>query len=345
MKIQLSFEPFILSRRHPFGTAYATTTKSQHVLIRLKHQDLEGLGEAAPVTYHQETFETVISILQMWQKNEILGDDPFAIIAILRRLEASILGNHAAKAAVEMALHDLCGKIVGKPVNKLLGLSGIKISPTSFTIGIDEINKIEQKVEEALKAGHKILKVKQGTSYDREIITSIRRIAPHLPLRVDANGAWNVKQAIAMSHFLAEHAIEFIEQPLPKHASFKDYSLLRKQSALPIFLDESICRSYDVSRFADAADGVVVKLSKAGGLLETLKVIHTARAFGMQILFGCMVESSIGITAAAHLAGLVDHLDLDGNLLLENDPFQGVTCQDGHLTLPDRPGLGVIPKA
>lgn len=343
MNIQLSFEPLILPRLHPFGTSYKITAESHHVLVRLHWKNVEGLGEAAPIHYHNETADTVSVILQMWQEKNILGEDPFAIVEITKRLDESVLGNAAAKAAVEMALYDLCGKIVGQPTYKMLGLSGLKTALTSFTIGIDSLDRMKKKVEEALKADHKILKVKQGTPYDKDIITCIREIAPHIPLRVDANGAWTVKQAIAMSHFLAENQIELIEQPLPKHASYEDFCLVRQQSPLPIFLDESICRSPDVSRFAHATDGVVVKLAKTGGILEALKVIFTARSHGMQILLGCMVESSIGITAAAHLAGLVDYVDLDGNLLLAHDPFVGATYEKGYLKLTERPGLGIVP--
>lgn len=342
MSIQLSFEPLTLPRIHPFGTAYKVVTESHHVLVRLHWKDIEGLGEAAPIHYHNETAATVSVILQMWQKANILGDDPFAIAEIVRRLDESVYGNTAAKAAVEMALYDLCGKIVNQPTYKMLGLSGLKAAMTSFTIGIDSLDIMEKKIQEALKAGHKILKIKQGTVYDKEIIKCARKVAPNVTLRVDANGAWTVKQAIAMSHFLADNNVELIEQPLPKHASYEDFCLVRKLSPVPIFLDESVCRSADVSRFAHATDGVVVKLAKTGGLLEALKVIFTARSHGMQILFGCMVESSIGITAATHLAGLVDHLDLDGNLLLAKDPFLGVEYQSGYLKLPERPGLGVI---
>lgn len=349
MDIQLSFEPLKLPRINPFGTAYNVVTESDHILVRLRWENIEGLGEAAPVHYHSETADTVSVILQMWQRQNILGDDPFAIAEIAKRLNASIYGNASAKAAVEMALYDLCGQIVGQPIYKMLGLPGLKSAMTSFTIAIDSLDKMEKKTEEALKANHKILKVKLGTQYDKEIIECVRRKAPNLPLRVDANGAWTVKQTIAMSHFLADHQIELIEQPLPKQASYEDFCLVRQMSPVPIFLDESISIGTDVSHFAHAMDGIVVKLAKTGGLLEALKVIFTARSHGVQILLGCMVESSIGITAAAHLAGLVDYLDLDGNLLLAHDPFQGVEYHNGHLKLTERPGLGVIsnqyPKA
>jgi L-alanine-DL-glutamate epimerase-like enolase superfamily enzyme len=161
---------------------------------------------------------------------------------------------------------------------------------------------------------------------------------------VDANGAWTAKQAIDMAHFLAEHGVQLIEQPLPRQASVDDFRFVRQGSPLPIFADESCCTSKDVARLANAVDGVVIKLAKTGGLLEALRVIHTARAHGMQLMFGCMVESSLSINAAVHLASLVDYLDLDGALLLANDPFDGVVFDDGILRLPDRPGLGAVPR-
>jgi L-alanine-DL-glutamate epimerase-like enolase superfamily enzyme len=175
------------------------------------------------------------------------------------------------------------------------------------------------------------------------VIGKVRKVAPKIPLRVDANGGWTTKQAIAMSKFLFENDVQFIEQPLPKYAHVDNWRLVREHSPLPIFADESIMRSADVARLAGTIDGVVVKLAKAGGLSEALKVIHTARAHGLQVMFGCMIESSLGVTAAAQLQSLCDHLDLDGSLLLANDPFIGVQYHDGYLRLPDAPGLGVRP--
>ncbi|MBI4533703.1 MAG: dipeptide epimerase, partial [Candidatus Melainabacteria bacterium] len=273
-----------------------------------------------------------------------LGNNPLAIADITQRLDKSVAGNFSAKAAVEMALHDLTGKILGSPTYQILGLSALQAPMTDFTIGIASLETVKQKTIQAVEAGYKILKVKQGTSYDKEIIQAVRQVAPTHPLRVDANGGWTPKQAIAMSHFLADYGVQFIEQPLPKYAPVDDFRTVRESSPLPIFADESIVRAPDVARLAGAIDGIVVKLAKTGGLCEALKVIHTARAHCLQIMFGCMIESSLGVTAAVHLAGLVDYLDLDGALLLAHDPFSGAQYQGGYLRLPDRPGLGVIPR-
>jgi L-alanine-DL-glutamate epimerase-like enolase superfamily enzyme len=343
-KIQLSFEQMELHTKHPFGISYGTSSQHISVLVRLRHGDFEGLGEACPVTYHGETISTVEALLKEWKDADILGDDPFALAEITKRLDKHVAGNTAAKSAVEMALHDLLGKVVGQPTYRLLGLQGSPCPITDFTIGIDSLDVVEKKTAEAVEAGYKALKVKQGTSYDREIIKRVRKVAKDLPLRVDANGGWTVKQAIEMSKFLAEHGVQFIEQPLPKFALKQDFQFVKEHSPLPIFADESIGRANDVARLAGAIDGVVVKLAKTGGITEALKVIHVARAHGLQIMFGCMVESSLGVTAAAQLQSLCDYLDLDGAMLLADDPFDGAVYDDGHLILSDRPGLGVVPR-
>lgn len=340
-KIALSFEPLDLRTLHPFGISYGTSADSHNFLVTLTHKDVVGYGEASPVEYHGESPETAAALLKAWSTTDILGDDPFAIAEVCRKMDKSIAGHTSVKAAIEMALHDICGKIANLPTYKMLGLSGLKQPITDFTIGIDSLEMIEKKTKEAVDAGYKVLKVKQGTSYDKDIIKSVRKMAKDLPIRVDANGAWTPKQAILMSEFLAENNVQFIEQPLSKYASVDDFKFVRERSPLPIYADESISRSHDVARFANAIDGVVVKLAKTGGLLEAIKVIQTARAHGMQIMFGCMLESSLGVTAAAHLSSLVDHLDLDGALLLSNDPFNGAKYDDGILKLTDLPGLGV----
>ncbi len=344
LAIELEFEHLNLRTAHPFGISYGTSSDTENVLVRLRYDKHVGLGEAAPAEYHGETRETVMAVLSEFKKAGLVGDDPFAIVEVSRRMDRLVAGHGSAKAAIEMALHDLAGKIVGQPVSSMLGLKGLKPPMTDFTIGIDSLDVVEKKTKEALQAGYKILKVKQGTSYDKEIIKRVRKVAPDMPLRVDANGAWTPKRAIEMSKFLADNQVQFIEQPLPKAAHKEDFRYVRENSALPIFADESVCLAKDVARLAGCVDGVVVKLAKTGGLLEALRVIHTARAHGMELMFGCMIESSIGVTAAAHISALVDHLDLDGAMLLANDPFHGAEYKDGYLTLRDLPGLGVTER-
>ncbi|MBX9691866.1 MAG: dipeptide epimerase [Cyanobacteria bacterium] len=343
--IELDFEALDLTTKHPFGISYGTSAVTKNVLVKLRYGDYVGYGEAAPANYHNETRSTVMAVLNEWKESRILGDNPFAIEAVSRKLERHVAGNASARAAVEMAMHDIAGKICGLPLRKMLGLEEVQPPITDFTIGIDSLEMVDKKTREAVDAGYKTLKVKQGTEYDREIIKIVRDAAPDIPLRVDANGAWSPKRAIEMAKFLAEHNVQFIEQPLPKYAHKEDFRFVRERSPIPIYADESICKAVDVARLAGCIDGVVVKLAKTGGILEALRVIHTARAHSLQIMFGCMIESSVGVTAAVHLAGLVDHLDLDGALLLANDPFNGAKYNAGYLELSDAPGLGVTPKA
>ncbi len=340
-QIDLQFEPLNLTIAHPFGISYGSSQISENVLVKLHFEGHVGLGESSPAEYHNESPETVLALCARWQKANILGRDPFAILDTMARLERDVAGNTAAKAAIEMALHDLCGKIAGLPTYKMLGLAALPQPVTDMTIGLATIDMIEKKTKEALAAGHKALKVKQGTVNDREIIKAVRRISADIPIRVDANGAWTPKQAISMSEFLAAQGVEIIEQPLPKTASVADFKLVRENSALPIFADESISRGSDVARLAGAIDGVVVKLAKTGGILEAIKVINTARSHGLLVMLGCMMESSLGITAAAHISGLADYLDLDSGMLLAHDPYIGALFDDGYLKLSDKPGLGV----
>lgn len=344
--IEISFENLDLTLAHPFGISYGTSATSHNVLVKLHFEGHVGLGEASPASYHGESIPTVNAVLGQIQarSSEILGNDPFAAAEVSRRMDKLIAGNYAAKSAVEMAMHDLAGKIAGQPIYKMFGLSGHEYPMTDFTIGIDQLDKIEMKTKEAVDAGYKMLKVKLGTSYDREIIKSVRKMAPHLPLRVDANGGWTTKEAVEKAKFLAEHNVEFIEQPLPKFALVEDFRFVKERAPIPIFADESICRAVDVARLAEAVDGVVVKLAKTGGLLEAMRVIAAARAHSLKVMFGMMIESSVGVTAAAHLSSLCDYLDLDGALLLKDDPYEGARYQDGYLRLPERPGLGVTKR-
>ncbi len=343
--LSLSFAPLILKTAHPFGISYGTRESHHNLLVKLQYENLVGLGEAAPAKYHAENPKTAAAALETFNCPEILGDDPLAIAAVSRRMDAALSGNSSAKAAIEMAMHDLAGKIVGMSTYKMLGLIGLPQTITDFTIGIADLDQIEKKTVEALSSGYKILKVKQGTENDREIIKRVRKVAKDIPLRVDANGAWTAKQAVEMAKFLAEEGVHLIEQPLPKFAQVDEFRFVREHSPIPIFADESVCTSSDVARLAGAIDGVVVKLAKTGGLLPALKVIHTARAHSMQVMFGGMIESSIGVTAALHLQGLCDHLDMDGALLLADDPYQGARYDNGFMQMPDLPGLGVVARA
>lgn len=343
-KLEYSYEVLKLRTKHPFGISYGSSSDSYNVLVKLRYGEWEGFGEASPASYHSESIATVLAVLEDFQKRDILGDDPFAIEAVMKRMDKAVAGNNSAKSGIEMAMQDICGKIQGKPLYQLYGLSRLEAPITDFTIGIDNIEMLEKKTKEAVAAGFKVLKVKQGSSYDQEIIKCIRKNAPELPIRVDANGAWTPKQAVEMSKFLAEHNVQFIEQPLPKQAHIDEWRFVHEHSRLPIFADESCCRAIDAARLASVVDGVVVKLAKTGGISEAIKLIHTARAHNLKVMIGCMIESSIGISAAAQIAPLVDYLDLDGAMLLAEDPFDGATYKDGFMVPADRPGLGVVPR-
>ena len=343
-KLEYTHEILNLRTRHPFGISYGSSSDSVSILVRMRFGDIEGYGEACPASYHSESQATVTAVLEDLKKRDLLGDDPFAIQEICRRMDKALAGNYAAKSAIEMALQDICGKILGKPLYQIYGLSQLDAPITDFTIGIDNMEVLARKTKEAVDAGFRVLKVKQGTSYDRDIINCVRKNAPDIPLRVDANGGWTPKQAVEMSKFLAQNNVQFIEQPVPKNAHIDEWRFVREHASIPIFADESCCRANDVARLAGVVDGVVVKLAKTGGMSEAMGLIHTARAHNLKIMFGCMLETSVGISAAAHLAPLVDYLDLDGAMLLADDPFIGAECIEGKMVPSDRPGLGVIPR-
>jgi L-alanine-DL-glutamate epimerase-like enolase superfamily enzyme len=266
-----------------------------------------------------------------------LGDDPFIIEDIMQHLEKMLRFHPSAKAAVDMALYDIVGKILGVPLYKLLGLNPSRTPHTSFTIGIDTPMEMAKKA--LLAQDYPILKIKVGTKHDLEIIQAIRDVT-NAVLRVDANAGWTAKEAIKNIHALVPYNIEFVEQPVPAH-DLAGLKLIREHVPVPIIADESCVTVEDLPRIAECVDGINIKLMKSGGINHALKMIHVARAHNLRIMLGCMIESSLAITAAAHLTPLVDYADLDGHLLIDNDPFTGVKVDHGKLMLPDEPGLGV----
>ncbi len=345
--MELTFAPLELKLTDPFGISRGTKKVSQNILITLKHKHFIGLGEIAPAAVHGETVETAIDFLkslQELQKHEtaIFGPDPFAIESIMSNLDRINGGHLSVKSAINMALLDLIGKIAETPVYQWLGLPRPSELINDFTIGIDAPAVMADKARKAVSLGNQILKIKLGTSYDREIINCIRQtIGNEVLLRVDANGAWSLQEALEMTEFLAVKNTQLIEQPLPEKFPAADYQLLRRRSPIPIFADEPIRVLADLDRFSNSVDGIVVKLAKNGGISQTMRMIERARACQLKIMLGCMIESSLGITAASHLASLVDYLDLDGALLLSEDPFCGALWENCHLQLPNSTGLGV----
>jgi L-alanine-DL-glutamate epimerase-like enolase superfamily enzyme len=296
------------------------------------------LGEASPARYYGQTQASSIAALKRLAKH-IEARNPFELEAILNDLRAKFPKEPSAIAAIDLALHDLIGKQLRVPLWKYWGLDRDKTPQTSFTIGIDTLEKVAAKVEEA--ARFPVLKIKVGVKNDLEIMREVRRLAPKKILRVDANCGWTVPEAIAKARALEKLGVEFIEQPVPpgNNAALKK---IKNKIGLPLMTDESSLTPEDIPALWGCVDGINIKLVKCGGLRQALKMIHLARACGLKIMLGCMIESSILITAAAHLSPLVDYADLDGNLLVSDDPFHGATIdKNAKLILPLDPGLGV----
>jgi L-alanine-DL-glutamate epimerase-like enolase superfamily enzyme len=338
MALSLTHEILELETAHPFGIARGTQSAYRAVWVRLKDGDGdEGWGEANPSSYYGETADTVVAALG--RLAPLIADaDPFDLETTEWKLWNSLKGNAAARCAISAALHDLVGKKLGVPVWKLWGLDPAKAPMSSFTIGIDSPEVVIQKVIEA--DPYPILKIKVGSVDDEAILEAVRTGAPDKPIRVDANCGWTAKQAIASLPMLMDYGVELIEQPLQPD-DLEGLALVRSASELPIIADESCRTAADIPRLAGVVDGINIKLAKCGSLREALRMIAVARAHHLMVMVGCMIETSIGITAAAHFTPLLDVVDLDGAALLKRDPFTGATITGGKVTLPTAPGLGV----
>ena len=338
--MKLSHEVIPLYTRYPFVIARGGYAGHENVFVTIQDDDgLEGFGEAAPNRYYGESVGSVIAALERFIP--ILATaDAWSLESVEAQLDRTLRGNGSAKSAVSSALHDLVGKRLGIPVYRMWGLDPSDAPQSSFTIAIADNDGLRRRVADA--AEYPILKVKLGTDRDMEIIRVVREAAPDKTLRVDANAAWSPSDAVRMSDFLADHGVEFIEQPVLAH-DIEGLRFVRQRSRLPIVADESCLVATDIPRLAGAVDGINIKLAKCGGLREAIRMVHTARAFGMSVMAGCMIESSLGISATAQLAPLLDHADLDGAALLKDDPFVGATITGGKIKLVDRPGLGVAP--
>lgn len=337
--MKLTAQPLNMTLARPFRIARGVQDEAHNVLARIESDGLVGLGEGAPKSFYGETPAGALAALA--QCGAELGDDPGAIEAIMAAVERSLHGNGAAKAAVDMALYDLLGQRLGVPVHRLWGLSAADAPETSYTISIDTPARMAERAREAAVT-FSILKIKLGTPNDLEMVRAIRD-ATDATLRVDANAAWSAKEAIAKITALAPFGIELVEQPVARE-DLDGLRLVREHVPVPVIADESCVTLEDVARLAGRVDGVNIKLMKCGGLHHALKMIHAARALQMRVMIGCMIESSLAITAAAQLSPLVDYADLDGALLLADDPYVGVTFDRGHIVLTDLPGLGVRPR-
>lgn len=333
--IELTHKRINLQLVHPFRLSRGVSTEKTNIVVSLQWHGVTGIGEAAPHSYFGETPDSIEADLE--QVSRHLGDDPYLIDELTHRLRHEMNLSGAALAAIDMALHDLVARSLKIPLYRLLGLSAGPAKPTSFTIAIADPEAMGQRIQEAPEFS--VYKVKVGNGSDLETLAALRKTTTQ-PFRVDANAGWQVEEAIELGKQLAPLGIEFLEQPIaPGNA--EDMGRIRSGQPIPVFADESCCTAEDVPPLANQVDGINIKLMKCGGIREALRLVATARACGLKVMLGCMIESSIGITAAAHLISLVDYIDLDGNLLIKNDPFIGARCVNGQLAPAEEIGIGV----
>jgi L-alanine-DL-glutamate epimerase-like enolase superfamily enzyme len=337
--MKLQHDISIVHTTHPFVIARGSTTEHRLIRVRITDGDgVEGWGEAAPNRFYGETAETALAALARLTP-VVEACDTWALEDVEAEMNRALRFNGSVKSAISAALHDLAGKRLGVPVYKLWGLDPKKAPLSSFTIAIATSEaELRDRVAEASE--YPVLKIKLGTDHDAQIIRTVREAAPTKTLRVDANAAWSPKFALQMIDVLIECGVDYVEQPVAAH-DVDGLRFVREHSRLPVIADESCVVSTDIPRLVGAVDGINLKLSKCGGLREALRIIATARSHGMLVMAGCMIETSLGITAAAHLAPLLDFADFDGAALLADDPYVGATIAGGRIAIPDAPGLGV----
>lgn len=342
-KMKLRFFPYELKLRHVFTVATYSRTTTPDVQVEIEYDGIVGYGEASMPPYLQKELGTMDSVLAFLKKvQDSIGrfSDPFQLEDILAYIDGLSEGEAAAKTAVDIALHDLVGKLLQAPWYKIWGLDKSKAPSTTFTIGIDTPEVVRQKTQECAEQFN-ILKVKLGRDNDKEMIETIRSVT-NLPIAVDANQGWTDKHyALDMIHWLKDKGIVMIEQPMPK-TQLEDIAWVTQHSPLPIFADESIQRLKDIPSLKGAFTGINIKLMKCTGMREAWKMVTLARALDMKVMVGCMTETSCAVSAAAQFSPAVDFADLDGNLLIANDRFKGMEVVNGKITLPDLPGIGVI---
>ena len=336
-RMQLSWQPYELQLQHTFTVASYSRTTTPDVQVEIRYDGFTGHGEASMPPYLGQTVESVCAFLEKVDLGQFA--DPFQLEDILAYVDSLSPGDTAAKAAVDIALHDLVGQLLGQPWWRLWGLDADKAPNTTFTIGIDTPEVVREKTRECADR-FRILKVKVGLDNDYEMIRTIREVTD-LPLAVDANQGWTDRQrALDEIFWLQEHGVVMVEQPMAKER-LDDNAWITERSPLPVFADEAVQRLADVRSLVGAYTGINIKLMKCTGMREAWRMASFARAVGMRVMVGCMTETSCAVTAAAHLSPLADFADLDGNLLITNDRFRGVTISDGRLVLPDAPGLGL----
>ncbi len=333
--MRLTHRRATLRLAQPFRISRETSVAEEVVWVEVAHEGMSGFGEAQPQAHYGESVPSAEAFFA--DAAELLGDDPFALEAIGARL-AEVPGNHAAKAALDGALHDLCGKLAGQPTWRLLGLARDG-PPTSWTIWLGDPDEMARRAE-CVDPRFRRLKLKLGgrDGLDVERVRAVRA-ATDLPLQVDVNEYWDLDEALEAVPQLATLGVQYVEQPLP--AADPGGERLKRESALPIYLDEDVHMLDTVAACAERAHGINIKLAKSGGIREALRMAHAARALGLGVMLGCMIESGLGIAAAAQIGSLCDHLDLDGNLLIAEDPWPGVELANGVQLPSDEPGLGV----
>ncbi len=334
--MKFSFKPFTLELKHVFTIATSSRSTSPVMLTQIEHDGVIGYGEASMPPYLGESHETVSKFLSKVDLSQF--NDPFKMEEILDYVDGIEEKNPAAKASIDIALHDLVGKLIGQPWHKIWGYDASKTPQTSYTIGIDTAEVVKKKVKEAVS--YSILKVKLGRDTDKEMIETIRSVT-NKPLVVDVNQGWTDKHfALEMINWLDERGVKMVEQPMPKE-QIDDMAWLTENSPLPTFADESLQRIPDIIKAHGIYSGINIKLMKCTGLREAHKMVNLAKSLDMKVMLGCMTETSCAISAISQLAPEADWADIDGNLLIANDPYKGTLVVDGKLTLADTPGIGL----
>lgn len=337
---KITVKKFDLELKHAWTLSRNTSTVKHNVFVRLERDGVVGWGEAGPNVRYDESWESTMKAIEearpIFEKN-----DWWHFTEITDQVKATVHHDSCAKAALNIALYDWVGKKLGVPLYQMFGLDPAKAPVTTFSIGIDTPEVMQQKIKEA--ADFPVYKIKVGLKDDEAILRAIRQVTDK-PLRVDANEGWKSKEeAVEKINWMAMLGVEFVEQPMPA-AMLEETRWVRERIKLPLFADEAVLSSADIPKLVGIYDGINIKLMKAGGITEALRMIALARSLNLKIMLGCMIESSVGCSAAAHISPLADYADLDGNLLISNDPFKGVTVKNGKLILPNRPGIGVVGK-
>lgn len=339
--MRLSWKTLELPLEFTFTISRSSSTSAKTIIVKLEHDDYTAYGESVFSKFYGEDENTVSNFYSQILEDKLLDNlDPFNNQELQKKLN-KYPHNFAAKAGLDIALYDLRSKMLGLPLYKLLGLDPKRCPKTSYTIGIADLETVTHKVQTALSRGYDILKVKLGSPEDLETIKLIRKLAPNTKIRVDANAAWDLDSAIDIIHRIVKYDIEFVEEPLKLGSPESAYQELYKRSPLPLMADESCHRLEDIEHCSKYFHMINIKQGKAGGITEALRMISAARALDMQIMLGCFTETSISIAAFAHISPLVDYADLDGSLLLKDDPYKINLFKGNQILLSDRPGLGL----